>query len=261
MPAPMKALYWFVVANAYLAAFSLIFFPYETDKTFFWRIAPPLSAGMFGVLYLAAGTLVLQAVLRGRWETARYLTAMVPVFTGMVLLTTFLHTDRFVRDARFYYWLAVYIVAPLAGLLFYYLLERDGRANWQVVQRPVRAGARRVLVGLGVLMAVLVIAGYIFPQAVIAFWPWELTPLMVRIFLSWVSAMAVSLLWFAVDREWTRVQPVAAMMVTAAGLMLLVLFIHPLDIRSAPGTAVFGLVLAATIIYGVMLILVHQKAA
>src|SRR3712207_653425 len=98
MSLPMKIVFWFVVANAALGAISLIFFPTTTESTFFWQIAPPISARMFGVLYVAAGMLVLLAVLRGQWESARTVDIMVPFFTGMLLLTTILHMDRFVQD-------------------------------------------------------------------------------------------------------------------------------------------------------------------
>ena len=103
MSLPMKLVLWFVVANAYAGAISLIVFPTDTRATFFWQIAPPINAGLFGVLYLAAGSVVLRAVLHGRWEPARYLTAMVPAFTGLMLLTTLLHLDKFDQGPKLYY--------------------------------------------------------------------------------------------------------------------------------------------------------------
>lgn len=240
MSLPMKLILWFVVANAYAGAISLIVFPTDTRSTFFWQIAPPINAGMFGVLYLAAGSVVLRAVLRGQWEPARYLTAMVPAFTGMMLLTTLLHLDRFDKGPKLYYWLLVYIVAPLAGIIFYLQHERGG-ANWRVVSQPIAPAVRLAAVATGTCAALCAVVGYIFPDLVSASWPWTVSPLMVRVFLSWLSAFAVSLLWFGVDRDWSRLRPGAALLIGAAALMLLMLFIHRANLKPGAVTVwLFG---------------------
>ncbi len=240
MSLPMKLVLWFVVANAYAGAISLILFPTTTQSTFFWQIAPPINARMFGVLYLAAGSVVLQAVLRGQWEPARYLIAMVPAFTGMMLLTTWLHLDRFDKGVKLYYWLLVYIVAPVAGIVFYLQHER-GAANWQVISQPVAPATRGAALVSGAGAALFAMVAYIFPDLIARSWPWAITPLMVRVFISWESAFAVSLLWFGIERDWRRVQPVAALLVASAALMLLIFFAHRDDVMLGSVTAyLFG---------------------
>ena len=56
---------------------------------------------------------------------------------------------------------------------------------------------------------------------------------MVRIFASWFSAFGVGLLWFWVERDWERVRHVANLMIAAAGLDLLMVFVHRQDLTSA----------------------------
>jgi len=56
---------------------------------------------------------------------------------------------------------------------------------------------------------------------------------MVRIFASWFSAFGVRLLWFWVERDWERLRHVADLMIAAAGLDLLMVFIHREDLTSA----------------------------
>jgi hypothetical protein len=241
----MKAILWFVVANAYAGAISLIVSPVNTNNTFFWKITPPIGAVMYGAMYAVAGTIVLLAVLRGRWESARFLTAMVPAFTGLMLLNTVLHSDKFVPDFRFYYWLAVYIVAPLAAIFFFFQHERGG-ANWQVVSRPVTPLVRWVAVAAGVLFAAVVVTGYISPSLMAPIWPWEITPLMVRVFMAWASALGAGLLWFAVERDWDRVKPVANMLVAGGVILLVVLALYNGDLKhNATNTLIFTVVLAA----------------
>lgn len=231
MSLPMKLVFWFVILNAYAGAISLILFGENTRETFFWNVTPPINAGMFGALYLAAGSVVLYATLRGQWEPARYLTAMVPAFTGMMLLTTLLHLDAFDKGFELYYWFLVYIVAPVAGIIFYFQHERGG-ANWRVVSQPVAPVVRIVAVVTGVCAALFAVIAYIAPELIIEAWPWRISPLMVRVFISWLSAFTVSLLWFGVDRDWGRLQPIAALLVGSAALMLLLLLIHRNDLRS-----------------------------
>jgi hypothetical protein len=256
MSLPMKFVLWFVVVNAYAGAISLILFPTNTQSTFFWQIAPPINAGMFGMLYLAAGSVVLQAVLRGQWEPARYLIAMVPAFTGMMLLTTLLHLDRFDKGVELYYWLMVYIVSPVAGIVFYLQHERDG-ANWQVVSAPIAPATRVAAIVIGVCAALFAVVVYVFPNLIAGNWPWTISPLMVRVFISWVSAFAISLLWFGVDHDWGRVQPVASLLVVSAVLMLLMLFIHRDDLTSgAVSVWLFG---ASIIFIGLLGAFMHWR--
>jgi len=241
----MKVILWFVVANAYAGAISLILFPVNTDRTFFWKTAPPIGAVMYGAMYAVAGTIVLQAVLRGRWESARFLTAMVPAFTGLMLLNTVLHTHKFVPDFRFPYWLAVYIVAPLAAIFFFFQHERGG-ANWEVVSRPITPLVRAVAVTAGILFAAVVITGYLAPGLMTSIWPWAMTPLMLTVFMAWASALGAGLLWFAVEREWERVKPVANMLMAGGVILLVVLVLYSGDLKhNAANTLLFTVVLAA----------------
>lgn len=249
MSSLMKVVFWFVVINAYAGAASLILFPTDTRSTFFWDIAPLINARMFGVLYLAAGSLVLQALIRGWWEPARYLTAMVPAFTGMMLATTLVHIDVFDPGLELSYWLMVYIVAPLAAIFFYMQHERGG-AEWRVVSQPVAPIPRAIAIATGVVAALFAAVIFIAPDLITGRWPWTISPLMVRVFSAWVSAFALSLLWFGVERDWERVKPVASLIVVAAALMLLVLAIHREALRpDAVSVALFvsGIVLVGSI--------------
>lgn len=228
----MKVVLWFVVANAYAAAASLIVFPADTQATFFWSISPPINAGMFGALYLAAGTVVLYTVWRGQWEPARFLVVMVPAFTGMMLLSTLLHRTAFDQSIELAYWLLVYIVAPVAGIVFYLQHERGG-ANWQIVGQPIAPATRLAAVVFGAGAALFGVVAYLFPNLVGESWPWTISPFMVRVFVSWLSAFAVGLLWFGVEPDWSRLRPVAALLVGSAALMMLMLVVHRDDLIPA----------------------------
>jgi hypothetical protein len=227
----MRFVFWFVAANALVGAFSLIFFPRETHRLFFWEINPPINAALFGALYLGGAAVVALVTYRGRWEPARFLIPVLVSAGVLISVTTLLHLDRFSPGLRLVYWLVIYIGAPLLALLFYVQHERSGAANWMAT-RPVTRGTRTLAVTVGAVLVVLGILALIWPEQVVAQWPWPITPLMVRIFASWFSAFGVGLLWFWVERDWERLRHVADLMIAAAGLDLLMVFVHREDLTS-----------------------------
>lgn len=255
MSLPMRLILASVAANAFAAAASLVLFPAGTDAGFFWEFAPPIGAAMFGALYLAAGLLVAQAAIVGLWEPARYLAPMVVVFTGMVLLTTYLHLDRFDGGPKLLYWLAVYAVALVAGAVFYYQHERGG-ASWKVAVRTTTPAVRAATLAAGALAAAFAAVGYAAPGFVSGLWPWELTPLTTRAFLSWVGAFAVGLLWVSHDPDRGRTRPVAYMLVVTAALLAAMLLLHREDLSPEPlGVWLFGAGVAGIGLLGALMLL------
>jgi hypothetical protein len=227
-----KVVFWFVAANALVGAVSLISFPADTARLFFWEINPPINAALFGALYLGGAAVVALVTYRGRWEPARFLIPVLVSAGALITVTTLLHLDRFSAGPRFVYWLVIYIGAPLLALLFYVQHERSGAAKW-TASRPLTRSTRTLAVAVGAVLVVLGILVLIWPAPVVAQWAWFITPLMVRIFASWFSAFGVGLLWFWVERDWERLRHVADLMIAAAGLDLLMVFIHREDLTSA----------------------------
>lgn len=225
----VKGVYWFVVANSIVGALALIFFPTETEALFFWKITPPINAALVGTSYLVAGLAVAQAALKGRWESARYITTIEVGLSILLLLTTLIHIDRFFPGVKLYYWIIVYLIVPISAIVFYVQYERTG-ANWQVVHRAVAPATRALAITLGTMLAIFVAITFLRPDLLIGVWPWTISPLMARVFVAWFSALAVSLLWFAREREWTRVQNVADLLIATPIAILLMMLIHREDI-------------------------------
>jgi hypothetical protein len=244
----MKVVFWFVAANALAGAFLLILFPGDTARLFFWEIKPPINAALFGALYLGGAAVVALVTYGGRWEPSRFLIPVLVSAGALISVTTLLHLDRFSPGLRLGYWLVIYVGAPLLALLFYIQYERSG-ANWTVT-RSVTPATRTLAITIGSVLVLLGILVLIWPEPVVAQWPWPITPLMVRIFASWFSAFGVGLLWFWVERDWERLRNVANLMIAAAGLDLLMVFVHRQDLTSVGLTlwlycfhlALFGLV-------------------
>ncbi|MDQ3854892.1 MAG: hypothetical protein M3281_00685 [Chloroflexota bacterium] len=232
----MRLVLGFVALNAFAGALSLMVFTTGTSATFFWTIAPPINAAMFGALYLAAGLAVAVAAIRGLWEPARYLAPMIPAFTGMMLVTTLLHLDRLDHGFELYYWIFIYVFAPLAGIFLYVSHERGG-ADWHVESSSVSGQLRVAAIVVGAATALFATVCFVLPSAVVRLWPWTISVLMVRVFASWLFAFAGALLWFAPERDWARLRPVGYMLLVTAVLLGLVLGIHSGDVNWSAWTA------------------------
>ena len=241
MSLPMRLVLAFVAANAFAGAASLMLFPAATDAGFFWALTPPVSAAMFGTLYLSAGGLVAWAALKGVWETARYLAPMIVVFSALMLTATLLHLHRFDPGVRLLYWLAVYVTALLAGIYFYLRHERGG-AVWAVRGQRTPPAVRSVTLGVSLLAAAFAVVGFALPELVMSLWPWTLTPLTTQAFLAWVGAFAAGLLWVAYDPDRKRTRPIGVMLVATAALLAGMLLMHRGDLEPDPlGVGLFAL--------------------
>ena len=224
MSPALRAVFGFVAVNALAGAGSLLLFPTYTDTLFFWEIAPALSATLFGALYLGGALTVAWVTYQGAWEPARFLIPVLVSAGVAISITTLLHLDRFDPGFKLLYWLLIYVGAPILAIGFYIDQERKG-ASWAVTQ-PVAPIIRLIAVALGGLLVALGIILVIWPAPAVAYWPWPMTPLMLRVFASWFGAFGVGLLWFQIEREWTRVVHVANLMIAAAAFDLLMLLVH-----------------------------------
>ena len=226
----LRFVFGFVAFNALLGAGSLLFFPNRTDTLFFWEIKPAINAALFGALYLGGAAVVGWVTLRGAWEPARFLIPVLVSAGVFISLTTLVHLERFTPGLKLAYWLIIYVGAPILALGFYLTHERRG-ANWSAAQ-PIHLSTRVVAGGLGAVLLLVGLGLWLFPAAAIPLWPWPMTPLMLRVFAAWFGAFGVGLLWFLVERDWTRVRQIANLMLAASALDLLMIFIHRGDLTT-----------------------------
>lgn len=145
-----------------------MFFAIErTQEVWPWELTP-FNSRFIGGFYLAAALAAAIVLVHGRWAPARVLTALAFVFTGLVLIVSILHADRFDSDRPLtWVWFALY------GLLPFY----TGYALW--THRRLRAEGGRAPRWLLAAMAILAVlmGGYglgllVAPVTLTGFWPW-----------------------------------------------------------------------------------------
>lgn len=248
-----RLIFWFVAINAFAGAFILMLLPARTGTLFFWPIEPAINAALFGALYLGGAVVVSLAAWRNAWEPARFLVPILVTAGILISGVTLLHLDKFAAGIRLAYWLVVYVGAPLLALLIYADQERRG-ASWHAAV-PVHPLTRSIATVIG---AVLVVAGLliiIWPQPVVANWPWPTGALMVRIFAAWFGAFGAGLLWFQVERDWRHLAQIPNLMIAASGLdLLMVLFYY----RQIPELNFnFWLYCGHLLVFGLLGLLMH----
>jgi hypothetical protein len=220
-----QLIFWFVAINAFAGAFILILLPTRTDSLFFWPIDPPINAALFGALYLGGAVVVALAAWRNAWEPARFLVPILVTAGILISGVTLLHLDRFAAGVRLAYWLLVYVGAPLLALLIYVVQERRRVSGWQPTV-PLNPLTRSIAIVTGAILMAASLLIIIWPQLVVANWPWPTGVLMVRIFAAWFGAFGAGLLWFWVEQDWRNLVQIPNLMIAASGLDLLMVFFY-----------------------------------
>jgi len=224
----MKVLWVLMILQALGVVSTLLFFPTQTESFFFWKISPPINAMLLGVLYTSTVIFGGQAVLRGRWETARYLVPMLTYSSIMLTIVTLVHIDKFIPGVKLNSWLASYILAPIALNWFYWRNQKNG-GTWKVTGQEVLPVTRLVALTLGGLMLILSLTALLFPDLFTASAPWAMSPLIIRAFASIWGAFSMGPLWFAREKDWNRLYPIADMLILMPIFWLSIIALYPHD--------------------------------
>jgi hypothetical protein len=199
----------FVVLTA-LATNQLYVLSAHTDRWFAWTIRPPLTAAFLGAGYAAGCVLVVLGLRARAWAQARVAVLVVFVFATLTLVATLLHLDRFHFGtggvvARFaaWFWLAVYVVVPVALAV---LGLRQQRAPGADPERrdPVPGWLTAAFAAQGFAMLAVGVALFAAPSTARYLWGWPLTPLTARAVAAWLIAFGAAAACCLLERDLDR---------------------------------------------------------
>ncbi len=187
-----------------LLAFVVLFVLADaTERYFAWTIKPPATAAFLGAAYAAGCALELLAFRRRTWAALRIPFLTILVFTVLTLVASVLHLDRFhfgsdlpMARCAAYFWLAIYVVVPLAMVVVLVIQERRPAERIDRVALP--AVLRVTLLVQGAVMFAVGAALFLAPGTAEALWPWMLTPLTARMVAAWLLAFGRG------GRSWPR---------------------------------------------------------
>jgi hypothetical protein len=236
-----------------LAVAALFVRPETTDRFFAWTIKPPLTAAFLGAAYVAGCTLVVLSLRSSAWVHARAGIVTILVFTVLTLVATLAHLDRFhfgvpaafARGAA-WFWLAVYVVVPVALAVLLVLQARTPGTH----PPKVRPLPRWLSVLLGFEGAVMFVVGVLLFAApgALSGWPWPLSALTSRAIGAWLISFGIAAGAAILEGDLVRLRaPAIAYLVFAvAELVAVFRYRSTLDWDTAPAWLYLGfLVLAA----------------
>jgi hypothetical protein len=213
----------FVLLTA-LATNQLYVLSTHTDAYFAWTIRPPLTAAFLGAGYAAGFVLVLLGLRARAWAETRIAVVTVAVFSALTLVATVLHRDRFHFGAdgaiaRFaaWFWLAVYIVVPIALVVVAVRQQRSPGVD-SPRRNPVPTWLAGTFLAQGLVMLGVGVALFVAPSTARTLWPWPLTPLTARVVAAWLIAFGVAAAVTLVERDLDRLV-VGAVAYTVFGVL------------------------------------------
>ena len=248
----------FAVLTA-LATGALYVLAENTAETFAWTIEPPLTAAFIGAGYAAGFVLVVLSLRDPVWAHNRVAVLTIFVFVVLTLVATVLHPDRMHFDDDFggldllakgaaWFWLAVYIVIPVAMAV---LLVRQERTPGE--DPPPRHPVPTVLrVPLALESAVLLVVGallYIDPATAEWVWPWPLTPFTARVVAAWLLAfgLATALAAVAGDLRRLRTSTIAYTVFGVLALVAVARFAATMEWDQPPAWIFIGVAVAVVL--------------
>jgi hypothetical protein len=248
----------FAVLTA-LATGALFVLSENTSETFAWTIEPPLTAAFIGAGYAAGCVLVVLCLRDHVWAHSRVPVLTILVFVVLTLAATLLHINRMHFDDDFgaldllakgaaWFWLAVYVVVPVAMLA---LLLRQERAPGDDPP-PVHPVPGALRVALAVESAVLLVVGtliYVDPTTGTTVWPWTMLPFTARVVAAWLIAFGLATALASVAGDLRRLRT-AAIAYTVFGVLVLVAvarFPETIDWSSPAAWVFLGLAVAVVL--------------
>jgi hypothetical protein len=242
----------------FVAGIQLFVFSEQTDTFFAWTIDPPLTAASLGAAYWASCALEFFASTKRTWAHARIAVPAVLIFTGLTLVVTLLHLDRFhlnhpdlITRGAAWAWLLVYaVVPPLMSVLLLLQLRAPGG---DPPRRDLLPGwMRGMLFFYALVLLLLGMALLLIPQQVIGLWPWSLTPLTGRAIGAWALALGVAAAEAIWENDWERVQVAAISFAVFGAFELVALARYPGDVDwGRPRAWIYTLFIASTLVVGV----------
>lgn len=211
---PLRA--WLAVEIFFgVAAIGAVFVaPDQTSTNFAWPIQPTVMAATFGSFYLYVGLMFILGTFAGRWQQVRAISIPAAIFTAFMLLTTFLHWDKFnLAIPPFYVWFASYLLPPpiFAGLFYTHQKKSApiGRRRLRSIVQPIR----QFWFINGLIITLIALLFYLVPSLLVAIAPWTMTPLTARTLCGWLIGVGTLQLWMAWEGDWARIKIASTMLI------------------------------------------------
>jgi hypothetical protein len=182
----------------------LYLLPDRTGELFAWPIKPPMTAMMLASAYLGGVYFFVRVALAKQWHTIKVGFPPVLMFASLLGIATLLHWDRFTHDhISFFTWTFLYLTTPFLVFGAWWFNRRTDPHTSNAADVIIPDWLRWLLGGVGVVTLIISLLLFLFPQPMIAVWPWTLTPLTARVAGAMFALPGLVGLGIALDRRWS----------------------------------------------------------
>lgn len=241
-----------VIPFLWLAFVILFFYPDQSGERFAWAIKPHMTAMYLGAGYLGGSWLFINGVFGKRWHRIQGGFLPITTFTWFMMLSTFLHWDRFSDNLGFYLWLILYVITPFLVPVLWYVNRKTDPGIPEVKDVLISPAIGLILKGIALGSLLFVLVGFLNPAFVINVWPWTLTPLTARVMCGWVALLGVGALIMSYERRWTGWKVPLECIAVWHILVFVAALLNPGDFKSGLlnwYTLAIGVMLAAIFIF------------
>jgi hypothetical protein len=212
----------FIIPFLIVAAIILTLLFERTGELFAWPIKSPMTAMMLGAAYLGGVYFFARVAAAKQWHTIKVGFPPVIVFASLLGLATFLHWDRFTRDhISFFTWTALYVTTPFLVFGTWWFNRRTDPRTPEAAEVIIPIGLRWLLGFVGALTLIISLLLFLFPSAMIAVWPWTLTPLTARVAGAMFALPGLVGLDIALDQRWSAARIILQAQAFSIGLILI----------------------------------------
>jgi hypothetical protein len=240
-PAFLRGLSLGLLPFLLVAAVLLYALPGHTDALFAWTIDPPMTAMLLGSAYVGGIRFFASALTTRSWRAVRRGMPAVLVFATLLLVATLAHLDRFhAGHVSFVAWIALYVAAPPLVVVAMALHRGADDGSDAPREHRVALPVRLVLAALGLAAVGMGTALFLAPPALVAAWPWALTPLTAQVVGAVLTLPGIVNLQLLVDPRWSAFRTVFQAQLVSLACIVVALAIRHDDLRLAtPGGILF----------------------
>lgn len=215
------AVLWLHTLVMGFAGLVFFLFPKEAATTWPW-VLPPLAARFMGALLLGGAACSL-ACLRSRDSRGLFVMVLLAVGDALIALSGFLAIADIGPTPRMIGFLAFFLGT---ALLLALVMLPPARAAASPQQTPVARALRGFfLIHLLVVLPVG-LAMYFLPSRAQPLWPWQMTPINVRLIGSFFFGAAFISIWALRQQSWEALRPVLVLYAWFASLATVASLIH-----------------------------------
>jgi hypothetical protein len=227
-----RRLVWILFILALANGAFLYLVPQFAETHYAWSIKPPINAAFMGAGYAAGMVATGLALFKAKqWRSVRLLFPGFFVLGLSLFMATLLHADRFKWDYPLtWIWTLVYFCIPFGSVVVWLWHEKSDKER---LTSDARLHTIKTLsFVLGIIFTTAATLLYAVPQFFLELWPWQVLPLLARVFAGWYFLGSILLLTAGVSLRRAHELPIAfATLIAWNILSLLLIILYPDSVR------------------------------